>query len=243
MKTLQSLILISFLSVSLSSCIDSALRCQRASGNETVHEESLEAFTSIDLQMAADVVIEESEEYAVRIEGSDNLVEMIIAEVRNSELNIRLPRGACIRGRSDLLITVYTPEVREIKLSGSGDIRSTTGFSTETLDVDITGSGDIHLENLSISHFDADITGSGSIVIQGEKATSGEVRISGSGKLDAYGLEVAEAEINITGSGKAKVRVSDELDVDISGSGDVYYKGQPAITQNITGSGNIKNDN
>ena len=226
--------------VGLTSCYsDNGLFCTNPSGEMTSETRDVNSFDAIDLMMSADVVIEPGEEYEVIVDASENIIDLIQTKVSGRELNIKLERGECIRGRSDVTITVKAPNLEEIKISGSGNVTNTKGWSTDRLKLVVTGSGDLELSDLDIDEYDVNITGSGHIEIEGEDADKGYIDISGSGDVEAYDLKVNECEIDITGSGTARVNVEDYLDVRISGSGDVYYKGRPAIDQKITGSGDV----
>lgn len=241
MKNLNLLTLALFLSLSFSSCIsDNGLMCTKANGELVTEDRDLDKFTSIDLQISADVIIEQGEEYKAEVEASDNIVDMILTKVSGNELNIRLPRGECIRGNSDIVVRVTAPYIDEIKVSGSGDISNEDGWKSDELKLDVTGSGAIVLTDLEIDNYDIDITGSGAIELEGENAETGKIKISGSGDADIMDLRVDDCEISITGSGNAKVAVEESLDVRISGSGDVIYSGDPSVDQKITGSGDVR---
>lgn len=241
MKNLNLLTLALLLSLSFSSCIsDNGLMCTKANGELVTEDRDLDKFTSIDLQMSADVIIEQGDEYRAEVKASDNIVDMILTKVSGNELNIRLPRGECIRGNSDIVVTVTAPYIDEIKVSGSGDISNKDGWKTDDLKLDVTGSGEIILTDLEVDNYDIDITGSGAIELTGDDAETGKIQISGSGDADIMDLQVEDCEIDITGSGSAKVAVEETLDVRISGSGDVIYSGDPSIEKRVTGSGDIR---
>ncbi|MCB0738444.1 MAG: DUF2807 domain-containing protein [Bacteroidetes bacterium] len=243
MKTLSLLTLLA-ITLGLSSCYyDGGLICTKPNGEMAQELREVSAFKSIDLMMAADVVITPGEEYTVEVSASENILDIIKTEVSGQELNIRTKTGECIRGNSNVTITITAPNIEEIKISGSGNITNTAGWETDQLELRVTGSGDINLDDLVVKSYEVDITGSGSIELSGTDAEKGYVEISGSGDLDAYDLAVNKCEVSITGSGTARVSANDELDIKISGSGDVYYKGKPSINQSITGSGNVHNQN
>lgn len=242
MKT-KNICLLTFLSLFiLPSCIDlDYFPCLEGSG--TVYEEIRPVgtdLTSVQVSMAAEVYIFNSEADSLIIEAPENLLEHIETDYRTEKLS--LYTSHCIKdGNDDIRIFIYTDELTELSLNGSGTIWLEDGFNSQELDLDISGSGDIIVSG-NFDTLKSTISGSGDIYVEGNTFYH-KVRISGSGDLNAFYLNSKEAEVNISGSGDAKLSVDENLDVRISGSGNVYYTGNPYIEYNITGSGELFNVN
>lgn len=214
---------------------DGLFGCIDADGPISTITLELEPLAGIELAMDARVELTQGPEQSITVEGKSDIFDELDLDVRNGVWTIRTED--CVRDVDDLTFFITVPDLREIKLSGSGEIFSTNTFEVGDIEVRISGSGEIDL-GLLADDIEADISGSGKLVFEGE-ADELDLRISGSGDLRGFDLSVREADINITGSGDAEITVADRLDVFITGSGDVFYKGQPTLDVSITGSGEV----
>lgn len=209
--------------------------CTKADDSQVVTETfDLDAFTGIDLSIAADVLIIEGTEQKVEVMGPMLTVSKISKNVRSGAWDISLPNNYN-RSYKDLTINISSNNISTIDISGSGSI---IGEHTLPLTlIDISGSGKINARTETTT-LDCDISGSGEINISG-LVNSLNLSISGSGKFEGFGLESKNSDVEVSGSGTSKVFVTDNLDASISGSGKIYYKGSPSITENISGSGQL----
>lgn len=211
--------------------------CVNGDGPIVSEEIFLADFDGIELNMDADVFISQGPEQSVVIEGKANIIDEIDRDVNGGVWEIEADR--CIRDVDQLNVFITVPDLRLVRISGSGTVFGETDFELGDGDIDllISGSGEIDL-GLFADDINANISGSGRMVLTGE-GDELDVRISGSGDIRAFDFPVRAGDIVISGSGDAEVRVSESLLVRISGSGDVYYKGNPSIDVHISGSGDL----
>lgn len=230
------------------------------SGNVITDERSIDGFEALHLAIDADVTIQQGERTFLTIRGEDNIIESIETEIRRNRLTIKSQdRGlmTILRNTKPIEITISTPSLEEIDVSGSGNVVS-EALTSDDMEITISGSGDVELEQLESGKVDVQISGSGNFEVNGLSADSIEVGISGSGDVQAKG-RANEAELNVSGSGAieagsmalntADVRVSgsgeittwvkETLDVQVSGSGDVSYYGDPQVDDDVSGSGDV----
>ena len=173
----------------------------------------------------------------LQIEGDDNLVERLEAEVGGTVLVVRAPRGESFRPERPLRMTVGIESLRGVEVAGSGSVVA-RGVRTDELAVSIGGSGDVRASGLEAGAVSVNIGGSGSVTLDG-RADRLAVNVAGSGDVEAEGLAVSDAEVSIAGSGDVTVSPAARLDVSIMGSGDVRYAGSPEVTQSVMGSGDV----
>ena len=227
----------------------------RVEGNRNVVTEtrSVPSFDRIQNTGIFDVYIVQSDYYEVVMEAESNLLPFIRTGVSGNILKVETRDN--LRPNYPIKVFIYTPEVEEVKLSGSGLIYSDTLW-VDKLDVVLSGSGRIDMVALGNDIY-TEISGSGSAWVYTETdllgatisgsgdmhfagfANRADLTISGSGKIHAYDLPVNECYTKTSGSGDMFVNGSDYLDVNISGSGSVYYIGTPALNVKITGSGKV----
>ncbi|MBK7028174.1 MAG: DUF2807 domain-containing protein [Bacteroidales bacterium] len=226
------LILLATTSCSDLQCIDG--------NNEMVKEKRIpgSGFDAITLSSDFSVFITHSKVDSIVIEAESNLIPKIITETRNNKLELRTAGDICLNPRKPLIIRIFTNQISELDISGSGNIQSDSIISDQLM-LTISGSGSfkapIYVKNLQTT-----IAGSGNVELWG-KATKGELIISGAGNIDSYGLDMDSCRTSISGSGNNYVFVRDLLEATISGSGSVFYKGSPEVQSHVSGSGSVVN--
>lgn len=238
MNTKAFFLLIFGFALTYSSCFidnDDFFDCERGDGPIVEQELFLSEFSSIDLDIPADVCVTQGSEQRVIVEGEQNIINELDLDVNNGRWEIEF--DDCVRDYEGLKIFITLPFVDQLRVSGSGLIFSTDVIAMEEIDLRITGSGDIDVA-LAVEDLTTRITGSGTIKLEGA-AEFTEHEINGSGDLEAFNLVTADTEIAIRGSGDAEVTAEERLDVRITGSGDVYFRGNPRLRIDITGSGDV----
>lgn len=152
----------------------------------------------------------------IEIRGDENILPLVTTKVEGGRLVIGT-QGS-IHPRVHLTFTASVPRLREVSVSGAGDIE-VTGLEADELEVSVSGAGDIDLAG---------------------RADRLAVRVSGAGDIEAEDLVTREVDVHVSGAGNAHVHATDKLTVSISGAGSVRYAGNPQVTQSISGVGSLK---
>jgi hypothetical protein len=231
---------IALILVSLTGCVK-MFNCIDGSGNLRSEYRIVAEFDGVENETEYKVKITYDSIYSLRVDADDNLLESIITSVRGNKLIIESSRGQCINSKKDILIDIHIPSLKNIVLSGSGNI-DVYDFKSPQFDATIAGSGNIEIRNLITDNIGLVISGSGSITVYG-KAENGNYIIAGSGTINANEVEVKKCNVTCSGSGNIYCNVINQLNVTISGSGNVIYSGSPTITKTISGSGNVSKRN
>jgi len=195
-------------------------------------------FSSISMGISGDIYISQGTAPKLTVEAEDEIIGLIVTEVKNDELKIRFSQNR-VRSKMPIRIWVTAVEIDGLYLSGSGNMITETGIKTKEIELKLSGSGNINVKDLSCDEVDAAISGSGNIDVAGT-ADEMTIAISGSGNCNADELQTKETDVKISGSGDCKVNASKEVSVAVSGSGSVFYAGNPIIDASISGSGRIK---
>ena len=134
--------LIFFVAVGFAACIDIG---KRVDGNGNIRSENRKISEARRIKVAGDMnVFIEKGPVSLKVEGDDNLLEYIVTESNNNRLEIRTRDNFNLHSSNTIKVYVTTPEIIELKVSGSGNIKSNSKFSTDrTTSFDISGSGDI----------------------------------------------------------------------------------------------------
>jgi hypothetical protein len=232
--------LLVIIALAASSCRIEEEDCIRGKGQLITEIRTTPAFSSVDLRIAAKVIITQDPIPGVEVKTYNNLQPEIFTYVNGSTLIIDADR--CIRNRpNEIEVFIWAPNFSKIRITGSGSIESANVLVVPDIDLHISGSGYINVA-LNTAMVYSTVSGSGSIFIEGE-AYEHNVLISGSGWVESFALTTERCNADISGSGSAEVRVCERLVANISGSGNVSYKGHPDIISTISGSGKVINAN
>lgn len=241
MKSISLIVSLITIAASLGSCDVTGQNRVKGSGNITKEERSVGAFKRLSVRGEMDVYVTQGPAKAAIIEAEDNLIPLIELEEEGDELVVRIRRGTWVSTNKDMKVFLTTPELENINLSGSGDIKLEGKFSNNThMKLSLSGSGNLS-GTVNSPVVDARIAGSGDMDVNGETREL-DVDIAGSGDFEGEQLMSEKAEVTIAGSGNANVHASVKLDAKIAGSGNVHYKGSPQVSSKVAGSGSVVKD-
>ncbi len=193
-------------------------------------------FDGINLRMQANVFVSIGEEYSITILAAENILELI--ETKSTGNTLIIDNSRCLRTQNnDVRIFITMPEIKLLRVAGSGNIVVDNFFYSERIAAEVSGSGKIYFSG-EFDQINSSVSGSGVIDMIGS-ARAQNCQISGSGRIDALQMESQLVDLRISGSGEVCVHAVQKLDARISGSGKVYYRGNPSVNLNISGSGNI----
>ncbi len=202
-------------------------------------EEELEfedEITGIELDIQAEVILQQGDEQKVMIEARQDIIDEIETDVNNGTWRIGFDWFDWFH--HDIRIYVTLPSIEYIKQDSRGEIRTDGIFTQEQdLEVEIKSSGDVELE-VYLKKLITQIEGRGDIILSGE-VEQNEISMKGSGVLRAFGCKASETEIKLEGSGDAYLSVQNSLTGSLSGSGDIYYRGAPEVDIIVTGTGEV----
>lgn len=211
----------------------------RVDGSGVVADEAraLTGFHALRLSGPIDVEVHQSTREAVTVKADANLLALVDTVVRDGVLEIALRRGASLRTRNPIVITIECKALDAVFASGSGDIRIDR-VKTHAFNLAVSGSNDVVVDALETDILAVSMSGSGDFRAAGRAPTQG-YSIAGSGDVHAADLAGEQVAVKIAGSGDAQVHATQSLAVSIAGSGDVRYRGHPRVSRAIAGSGDV----
>jgi len=209
--------------------------------DKLVHQpRSIAGVHGIEIHGPINVVFRQAAAPKLTLHTDDNLAPLIETPVNDGVLVIGVRQGASFRSRHAVGVTVEVPELRSIKLLGSGDF-TCADFQIDGVEITVQGSGDLRIDGLRAAAVSVIVQGSGDVHLSGVAPRQRYV-VAGSGNLDAGELAGHDVEVGVTGSGGTQVWVTQALAVDIAGSGDVHYRGRPSIRKSLSGAGKLLAD-
>lgn len=211
----------------------------KGDGNLKNETRQVNEFTSLSARGPMDVQIDYGNSNSIKIEADENLLPYIETIVENGKLIIEPKKNINLRSRSKIVVHVSMTKIKDLQLSGSGNINGSGAFtSDDQTELGVSGSGNIKLNSVSFKDVALNISGSGNIQLKNGTADDLKVSVSGSGNIDCSGVASENADVKINGSGNASVNANKSLSANISGSGNVFYKGNATnISTNVVGSG------
>jgi hypothetical protein len=156
------------------------------------------------------------------VEADSNLLPLIRTEVRGDEL--RIWTDASFSTRNPIRITYSTPQLVEVRSSGSGRI-TVSGLAGAPLKVRKNGSGRIELSG-QVAGFDAQNRGSGTIEASGLRATNANLSVSSSGSIRVGEIRGQYANVSVSSSGSVQAEGAvQSLTARVNSSGSINLEG------------------
>lgn len=208
-------------------------------GNGEVAEENrpVEMFESVDVSGSANVLLVPSKEPYVKVITDENLLELVVTEVRGKELKVYFEKN--IRSYEKQMIEVGYDELNAIELSGAVEIANQGSLRSENLEIDCSGAADLTLD-VRVASLHLDLSGAGEIELSG-KAKELHMEISGAAEVHADELVSEDVEIDCSGAAMCKVHARKSLDVQASGASEVKYAGKPdKINMDASGASSVE---
>ena len=210
-------------------------------GCDFSEERTPEPFESFTSAGPFNVYFVQAAEQKVLVEGKEEFVGKVLTTVSGDNLTIKLEDG--IYSHLVLKVTVFSPDIKKMKTSGSGNLCS-EGMTVGDLDVSTSGSGDVRLGTVACDRLTISSSGSGDFSVAelsvGEDA---ELSTRGSGNVDVERITAAGSlKLSTMGSGSMHVSGScKDLDASTMGSGDISGDMEfESISRSETGSGRVK---
>jgi hypothetical protein len=226
MRKAASLLLIT-LFITLTSCyIDGWDNAISGNGNVVEETRDVSGFTGVHASTGIDVYLSEGNEFEVRVEADENLMEVILTELKGDHLVVKTDRVNIRRAKSKK-VHVTLPELKELKISSAGDCVGKTPFRCDDLRLSISSAGDLTLE-VEADRIFLDISSSGDARIAG---TTNELdaSLSSAGDLSAYDLIAKKVSVNVSSAGDARVHATEEISMNASSAGNIYYRGDARV--------------
>lgn len=208
----------------------------RDAGTTTTQTREVGDATGVDLATAGRLAVRTGEPASLTLTGGKDLLAHVTSEVVDGVLVIAVDGSGMWRD-ADLVAELVLPQVKLVRLSGSGAV-TLTGVSRGPLALTMDGSGSVEASKVTLDELTVALGGSGTIRASGTCDTQ-DVSLDGSGTYDAVDLTCTDATVSIGGSGRAEVTVTGTLDASIDGSGEITYDGGAVVTQEVSGSGRI----
>jgi hypothetical protein len=201
MKTIK-FYLLGAVALGLGACCDEDFRFDtnhhiKGHGDIVTRDISVDHFSKIKLENAANVYITTGESTSVEFTTYENILEYMDADVIGDELVIKFRHNVDVSTDEEIRIDISMPEIEKITLNGVGNFYI-HGPLQEYFDVDLNGVGNVNAFELPVYQSDIDINGSGNVKIQALEDLN--VDINGVGNVYYKGDPEISSDINGLGN-------------------------------------------
>lgn len=252
MKKILVMSLVALVAMTMVSCVSLVNKKYRNDTPSQVNEiekvTAMQAFDKVNVEAPVNVILEQNGSNTVRVKGTPEQLEQMTIYVDNEGLTIDLKEYS--NGLFDKLkdqldgVTVFVTvdALKDIKITGAGDVTVPTALNAEDINLHITGAGDMTMAQLTCKNLDIKITGAGDMTMGAVTADAVTAKITGAGNIEMAGLVAKSLDNKTTGAGNM---VFNNLNVDavkshISGAGNVTLSGTVGThEEKITGVGSV----
>lgn len=211
---------------------------QQAWDDSDTRTYQIQPFTKIYLEGAFKVVLEQGDEYGLRIKTDEDNFQYIDVQSDSKSLSLKIKKKHF--DLDELILYITFKDLEELVMEG-GISLDTKGY-VELNDFYLHVSGGANIEmNLKANIFR--VVGEGGVKFEFDGVVSElNTTISGAGYMDAIDLKSKRCDITIEGVGTGSVYATEKLDVKINGVGKIRYKGEPQVFKKIEGVGSVSPD-
>jgi hypothetical protein len=226
MAALASLLILARVNVKLGPAI-------AGSGNVITESRVIDYFNAIDVSGGLKVELMQSDEIGLTIEADDNLIELIITEVSDEVLNIRLKNRIGKRKALDVKVALATLEA--LTISAGANVKSVNTLTGLALQYAISSGAisDLSLDFEKISI----VASSGATSKLAGKVRELLIKSSSGANTDARELIAEKVEVRTSSGAINHIFVNNEMSIDASSGGIVNYYGNPVVRNQKTSSG------
>ncbi|CAN5303880.1 hypothetical protein BH09BAC1_BH09BAC1_04420 [soil metagenome] len=197
-------------------------------------EETLQPFTTIDVDGAVNFYLIPSSESRIVYED-DDAKDGLDVSISGQRLTVTSRKDWAIF-RKQVQVWVYTAEIEKVIITGhsKGQIG---GFSTPNLHVEAAGASECRL-SVGAAKLTLRISGASNMEVEGT-AIELDAEAAGASELEAFKLVATNARVHTSGASSAEVLVQNDLHAESNGASSIDYKGSPKVSSSTSGSSSI----
>lgn len=225
---------------STSSCNLGGLAGIKGSNNVISEERDISSnFETIKVQQGINLYLSQGNSTDLKVEADDNIIDILITEVKNDELNIYFDKNVYKAKARNVYLT--TSDISRIRTSSGASVKSENTINTNNLNLDSSSGSSIKI-HVNSNEVKSESSSGASIHIYGKTNTFSANASSGS-SIDADELTCVDAFANASSGANINVNVSGKLTANASSGGDIDYEGNPTNINKDTSSGGSVSEN
>lgn len=252
MKKIFLMSLVALFTVTMTSCVSIVNKQYRNDTPTQVSEidkvTTMQAFDKVRIEAPVNVILEQNGNNTVRVKATTEQLEKMTIYVDNEGLTIDLKEynvGLFNEIKNDfnsVTVFVTVDALKDISITGAGNVTVPAALNTEDINLHITGAGDMNIAQLTCQNLDIKITGAGDMTMGAVQSNAVTAKITGAGDIEMASLVAKSLDNQTTGAGDM---VFNNMNVDvvkshISGAGNVTLRGTVGShEEKVTGVGSV----
>jgi predicted small secreted protein len=207
---------------------------EKGSGKIIQQKRTVGIFTGVATRSSIAVEIKQGNQYVVEVSADDNLINLVMTEVKDNILTIHYKPNTNIKN-GHVKVKVVAPKFEQLLVASSATITATnTIVSSDKLILEAKSRGSIVADvNCYTLHLEA--VSSGDLLVSGQ-ADNVEARASSSGSITGKSLTTAASKVTANSRGKIILNASNTMTANAHSSG-IIRTGGTATVQKEEGSG------
>lgn len=195
-----------------------------AMGQTVTQEFETGTFTGVSAGGVYTVSITQADDYAVKIETTEDQMEKVSVEVSNNVLT--LGYDSRLFERTDRIkVSITAPAFEKIIAGGAASISSENTLSSPAMEITASGASNVKLQ-LETDKLTSKVSGASNATLEGTAKTH-KTEVSGAASLKAYELQTEVAEAKGSGASSLQVNASKNLNAEASGTSSINWKQVP----------------
>jgi hypothetical protein len=208
----------------------------KGNGNIVKQKRDITAFSKINVKNGWDLVLSQGEEYSLKIEAEENLIDIVVTEIENGVLNIYSNINILKSKRRRLHLSFR--ELNSIEASGSSDIFAKTPIQSNIFKLDLKGSSDVDKLSFQGKKIIGNFKGSSDVIINFISSADIEIVASGSSDITLTNIDAEKCNLKLSGSSDAILNGKvTNLEIHASGNVDIESYNLKAINGKLNLSG------
>lgn len=216
---------------------------QKITGDGNVVKEirSISAFDKIEAGGVINVVLIQGNGESLIVEADKNLIPLVQTKVEGSTLYISTKEKTEIEESTKMNVYITFGNLKEIVLSGVGNVNTENPVKSENLSVKNNSVGNMDLK-LECGNIKIENNSVGNTTLSGN-ADKAEISLNSVGNLEAFDLRVQVLIIDNNSVGNAEVNSEKEIYITQNGMGNISYRGNAVVKKLVNnGVGKVKKD-
>lgn len=206
----------------------------RGNRNVVSEERSIRSdFEIINVQQGINLTITQGKPTDIRVEADENILDLLITEVKNNELNIYFEKNVNQAKARNVYLTTET--ISKIKASSGASVKSENTIQATSLNLDSSSGSTIKI-HANANDIKSESSSGSSIKLYGKCNTFSAEASSGS-TINAQELKTSNAKTSTSSGANIDVFVTGKLTAKASSGGDIDYEGNPSEVDKETSSG------
>ena len=190
-------------------------------------------FDVINVQQGINLYVTQGKPTDIRVEADENILDLLITEVKNNELNIYFEKNVHQAKARNVYLT--TENISKIKASSGSSVKSENTIQATSLNLDSSSGSSIKI-HANANEITSESSSGSTITIMGKSQTLSANASSGS-SINAQELKTVNAKTATSSGASIDVFVTGKLTAKASSGGDIDYEGNPSEVDKETSSG------